>query len=153
MVFGSRYPSVTLERSMTSLPPSYSPVIDRAWRFVDAVGHEHSGVSLRATLTEVTEERYDPDDGEVWDAHVAWVCSLCGEEITPGTRLPDPWGEVVRGPLMATVVDARSDGLLWESTYVMPDSFRPTADQTPEDIAAAVAAQGILRGERHVGWA
>lgn len=69
------------------------PEPDPNWRGADSNGHEHyyaPGPDRYPTLKQVAGEPYWCDSCE--DEHVdTWLeCPICGEQVTPGTRTPEP---------------------------------------------------------------
>jgi phage terminase large subunit GpA-like protein len=110
---------------------SYGPEPDPAWHHIDATGHGHFYAPGYPTLHEVTETRYDPDDGEEWQAHVRWECPHCGEWIIPATR--QTVGQ-------STVAGCRS--FFIDEEEVDRDTFiaawRPLAEQRLADEEASI---------------
>jgi len=69
------------------------PEPDPSWRGTDSNGHEHwysEGANRYPTLKQVAGDPYWCDDCE--EEHVdTWMeCPICGEQVTPGTRVPGP---------------------------------------------------------------
>lgn len=65
------------------------PGPDPSWRYTDTAGHEHCYDDGYPTLELVTvsEPYWCPDCHEEHEGDTELRCRLCGEQVTPGTRV------------------------------------------------------------------
>lgn len=69
---------------------SAMPVPDPAWRFTDGQGHRHYYRSPRnpyPSLRSVVDAYGYDEDGERYTSRSHWECRVCGEWVTPGTKV------------------------------------------------------------------
>ncbi len=78
---------------------SYSPERDPNWVYTDKAGHEHwydEGEKKYPTLYEKVTDTYWCEDCHDQHEEYGMFCRWCDEQITPGTRSPDPNGFLVQ---------------------------------------------------------
>lgn len=69
------------------------PEPDPNWRGTDSNGHEHyyaDGTDRYPTLREVSGEPFWCDTCEEEEVPTWLECPICGEQVAPGTRTPEP---------------------------------------------------------------
>lgn len=118
---------------------SNQPTRDDNWRFTDAAGHEHfyvDGYPAYPTVWIVDATFWCGDcEEEHEDGH--YECSLCGEQVVPGTKPPSPYPTYIAGMTEITVeYDIGSerreyivtDAAVAESIEANPAAFIATLD-------------------------
>ncbi len=100
--------SVDVSRDMIDVT-SNVPYPDPDWRSTDASGHEHyrkddGYPTLRWIVDESAYSRVEHGFLEEYPEAGHYECSICGERITPGTKV-DAVRRYVPGPTRATATD------------------------------------------------
>lgn len=113
---------------------SSSPERDPGWRYVDAAGHSHRWATrggLRWPGVRVTTPESGGwcdrcqdhhEDGEV--TTVEYLCALCGEALSPGTRMPEPVNVLTS---TSTEVDVTADPVAFVTDLRL--AARPPSDE------------------------
>lgn len=119
------------------------PAADERWTFVDQEGHGHfwkdKGYPTLTWVVEPCTMGHDDCDGE---GH--YECSICGEEIRPGTRTADPiW---IAGAVSYTL-KVMGDGMV--RTYALTErEVSALTDAVSSSVEGLLADSHLVEVER-----
>lgn len=90
LIEGEEY-EATISRSVESIRvDSYMPVADPDWKYQDRASHIHSMVDGDYPTLEWQSTPYFCTDCHETHEDGHYLCPKCGEEIRPGTKIPEP---------------------------------------------------------------